>query len=138
MANDSMTNEQLDALIAQLENYIECWKQFNRYLNMARHKKFQPEDEEMFLEIKSVMTQELELILAQIDCKNPTREEVHSLVGNASSLRFLGESRDETLRLTENQWHKVYIGWQSILGQMKVKRREMGSQPRFKSWFSGK
>lgn len=135
MANEFMTNEQLDALIVQLENYIECWKQFNRYLNMARNKKFQPEDEEQFLEIKSVMTQELELILAQIDCKSPTREEVHTLVGNASSLRFLSESRDETLRITENQWHKVYIGWQSILGQMKVKRREMGNQPRFKSWF---
>ena len=138
MANELMTNEQLDALIVQLENYIECWKQFNSYLTMARNKKFQPEDEEQFLEVKSMMTQELELIMAQIECKNPTREEVHTLVGNASSLRYLSDARDDALRTTENAWHKIYIAWQSILGQMKVKRREMGSQPRFKSWFANK
>jgi hypothetical protein len=138
MANESMTNEQLDALIAQLENYIECWKQFNRYLTMARNKKFQQEDEEQFLEIKSIMTQELELIFAQIECKNPTREDVHALIGNASSLGYLSDLRDDSLQTNENAWHKIYIAWQSILGQMKVKRREMSSQPRFKSWFVNK
>ena len=132
-----MTNEQLDALIAQLENYIECWKQFSRFLTMAQNKKFLPEDEEQFLEIKSIMTQELELIMAQIECKNPTRDDVHNLVGHASSLRFLSEAGNDTLRTTENSWHRIYIAWQSILGQMKVKRRE-SSQPRFRSWFAGK
>ncbi len=137
MTNESISNEQLDALIAKLENYIECWKQFSRYLIMARNKKFRPEDEEHFLEIKSMMTQELELILSQIECKNPTREDVHSLVGSTSSLRFLSDAGDDTLRTTENAWHKIYIAWQAILGQMKVKRRE-NSQPRFKSWFANK
>jgi len=28
-----------------MENYLECWKQFNRYTNLARGKKFSPEDE---------------------------------------------------------------------------------------------
>ena len=137
MANEPISNEQLDALIAKLENYMECWKQFNRYLAMARNKKFQQEDEEQFLEIKCLMTQELELILTQIECRNPTREDVHNLVGSTSSLRYLSNAGDDALRVAENSWHRIYIAWQSILGQMKVKRRE-NSQPRFKSWFANK
>ena len=137
MANEPISNEQLDALIAKLENYMECWKQFNRYLAMARNKKFQQEDEEQFLEIKCLMTQELELILTQIECRNPTREDVHNLVSSTSSLRYLSNAGDDVLRVAENSWHRIYIAWQSILGQMKVKHRE-NSQPRFKSWFANK
>jgi hypothetical protein len=28
-----------------------------------------------------------------------------------------------SLRGIEAQWHKIYIGWHSILGQLKVKER---------------
>ena len=36
-----MQNKKLDQLISQLENYLECWKQFNHYLGLARTKKFE-------------------------------------------------------------------------------------------------
>jgi hypothetical protein len=54
-----MSKSNVDQLIARMENYLECWKQFNTFMNMARTKKFTQEDESQFLEIKSVITQEL-------------------------------------------------------------------------------
>jgi hypothetical protein len=27
------------------------------------------------------------------------------------------------LRALESQWHRIYIGWHSILGQLKVRQR---------------
>ncbi|MBM3837898.1 MAG: hypothetical protein FJ398_08020 [Verrucomicrobia bacterium] len=57
-----MSNKKLDQLIDQLENHLECWKQFNYYLGLARSKQFDPDDESHFLEVKSLITQELELI----------------------------------------------------------------------------
>ncbi len=133
-----MKNPKLDELILQLENYIECWKQFNRYLGIARAKKFTPEDEEQFLETKSIMTQELELILAQIQVKSPTRDEVLDLISSVPSLRSLGEAQDDSMRMAENKWHKIYIGWQSILGQLKVEQRDLGGQSRLSSLFAPK
>lgn len=133
-----MKNPKLDELVLQLENYIECWKQFNRYLSLARAKKFTAEDEEQFLETKSIMTQELELITAQIPVKSPTREEVLDLIASIPSLRYLGEAQDDSLRVCENKWHKIYIGWQSILGQLKVEQRELGTQSRMGSFFGAK
>jgi len=133
-----MQNKKLDQLIDQMENYLECWKQFNNFLTTARAKKFSPEDDAQFLEIKSVIVQELELILSSVEVSFPTKEEIHALVGNAPSLRYLSEMSEGALRNLENQWHKIYIGWHAILGQLKVRRREEESKSGFAGMFGKK
>jgi len=126
-----MQTKQLDQLIHQMENYLECWKQFNQFINVARAKKFSPEDDTQFLEVKSVIVQELELILSSVEVGSPTREEIHTLVGNAPSLRFMSDMNEGALRNLESQWHKIYIGWHSILGQLKVRQRADTSKSAF-------
>ena len=129
-----MSKSNVEQLILRLESYLECWKQFNTFMTTARAKKFGPEDESQFLEIKSVITQELELILSAIDCGPITREEVHSLIASAPSLRFLSELNDNALRTVEANWHKQFISLQALLGQLKVKQHQTES----KSWFGRK
>ncbi|MGA2750189.1 MAG: hypothetical protein ABSG59_15555 [Verrucomicrobiota bacterium] len=123
-----MHNKKLDQLIVQLENYLECLKQFNYFVNVARGKKFGAEEENQFLEVKSIIVQELELITAAVECTSPSREEVHALVSSAPSLRYLGDSNEGNLRGLENHWHKVYVGFQAILGQLKVHQRQLESK----------
>ncbi|HWH70967.1 MAG TPA: hypothetical protein VNT26_16380 [Candidatus Sulfotelmatobacter sp.] len=130
--------KKLEQLIAQMENYLECWKQFNQFINLTRAKKFNPEDENQFLEVKSVIVQELELILSSVEVASPSREEVHGLISNAPSLRYLSEMNDGVLRNLENQWHKIYIGWHAILGQLKVRQREEEAKSGFASMFGKK
>jgi len=133
-----MSNKKLDPLIQQMENYVECWKQFNHFLNLARTKKFGPEDEGQFLEIKSILVQELELIFAAIEVGSPTKDEVHALIGNSPSLRYLSEMSEGATRNVENQWHKIYIGWHSILGQLKVRQHAEESKSTLDSIFGKK
>ena len=118
-----MTPKAINQLVVQIETHIECWKQFNHFIAVARAKKFGPADDNHFLEIKSIIVQELELIFAAIEVPSPTREEVHTLIGNAPTLRSLSEMNEGGLRNLESQWHKIYIGWHAILGQLKVKQR---------------
>ena len=118
-----MTAKEFNQLITQIETHIECWKQFNHFIDVVRGKKFGPADENQFLEIKSVIVQELEMIYASIEIASPSKEEIHALIGNAPSLRYLGEMGEGSLRGIETQWHKIYIEWHSILGQLKVKQR---------------
>jgi hypothetical protein len=118
-----MTPKEISQLVTQIETHIECWKQFNHFIGLARAKKFGAADDHHFLEIKSIIVQELELIFAAIEVQSPTREEIHSLIGSAPSLRFLSEQNEGYLRNLESQWHKIYIGWHAILGQLKVKQR---------------
>jgi len=60
-----------------------------------------------------------------VECHSPSREEVHALVSSAPSIRYLGENNEGNLRALENQWHKVYVGFQAILGQLKVQQRQL-------------
>lgn len=62
-----MRNKKLDQLILELETHVECWKQFNHYLSLARSKNFTPEDENQFLEIKSNIAQGLQMLMSQIE-----------------------------------------------------------------------
>ena len=118
-----------------MESYLECWKQFNNFMSLARSKKFTQEDENQFLEVKSVLTQELELVLSAIDCGAVTREDVHSLIAAAPSVRYLSEMNENSLRNVENAWHKLFIGLQSILGQLKVRQGQVESKSFFGSLF---
>jgi hypothetical protein len=118
-----MTAKELNQLVAQIETHIECWKQFNHFLDVARTKKFSPADENHFLEIKSIVVQELETIFAAVEIVSPSREEIHALIGNAPSLRHVSELAEGAVRGLETQWHKIYIAWHSVLGQLKVKQR---------------
>lgn len=133
-----MSKTNVEQVILRLESYLECWKQFNTFMSTARSKKFTPEDENQFLELKSVLTQELELILSAIDCGAVTREEVHNLIASAPSLRFLSEMNDNALRNVENQWHKLFISLQSILGQLKVAQGASTSKSFMQTWFGKK
>ena len=133
-----MSKSNVDQLIARMENYLECWKQFNTFMNMARTKKFTQEDESQFLEIKSVITQELELILSAIDCGPISREDVHGLIAGAPSIRYLSEMNDNALRNVENSWHKLFIGLQSLLGQLKVKQGQVEGKSLMSSLFGSR
>lgn len=133
-----MRNKKLDQLITQMENHLECWKQFNHYLNLARTKEFDQDDESHFLEVKSLITQELEMINASMEYAAPTKEEIHLLISSAPSVRYLSEMNEGALRIVENQWHKVYIAWQSILGQLKVQQRKLEPQSKWSVMFGRK
>ena len=133
-----MSNKKMDSLIQQMENYLECWKQFNQFVNLARSKKFNADDENQFLEAKSVIVQELELILAAVEVSSPTREEIHSLIGSAPSLRSISEMNEGVVRNLENQWHKIYIGWHAILGQLKVRQHAEPDKSGLASIFGSK
>jgi hypothetical protein len=128
----------VEELILRMESYMECWKQLHNFMTMARQKKFGPDDENQFLEIKSVITQEFELIMSSIDCGAISRDDVHALIAAGPSIRFLSEMNDNALRNLENQWHKLFIGLQSIVGQLKVKQQQFESKSLVKSWFGRK
>jgi hypothetical protein len=120
----NMHYKTLDEFILHLENYIECWKQFNHYVNLARDKKFSRDDENQFLEVKSIIAQGLEAILTSTESKSgPKKEEVHQLFANAPSLRYMADMPD-AIHTVESQWHKVYLGLQSLLGQLKVQQNK--------------
>ena len=114
-----MNYKNLEDFILHLEAHIECWKQFNHYVNLARDKKFTAEDESQFLELKSLITQGAEAIAATDAKGGPKKEEIQAVFAAAPSLRYLADLSD-TIPNVEGQWHRIYLSLQSLLGQLKV------------------
>jgi hypothetical protein len=86
-----MTKKKVEKVLEQVESFLECWKQFNHYIGLAHAKKFKPEDEAHFLELKSLIVQQLEFVFAAIESGCPPKEDVLNLISGAPSLRFLSE-----------------------------------------------
>lgn len=124
----AMHYKSLEEFILHLENYIECWKQFNHYVNLARDKKFSREDETHFLEIKSILAQGLEAIASSAEKGVPRKEEMSAIFSNAPSLRSLSEM-PEAGQNVEAQWHKIFLTLQSLLGQLKVQQGKTEKGP---------
>ncbi len=59
---------------------------------------------------------------------SPSKEDIISLIDRVPSLRYLSGMSEGELRGIENNWHKIYIRWHAILGQLKVKQRERASK----------
>ncbi len=119
----AMIYKNLDEFILHLETHIECWKQFNHYVNLARDKKFTPEEESQFLDLKSLITQGTEAIAASEAKGGPRKEDVLALFASAPSLRYLSEM-SESIPGVEGQWHRIYLTLQSLLGQLKVQQNK--------------
>jgi hypothetical protein len=112
-----------DAVVVWVENHLESWRQITHFVSVARGKRFGRVDEDQFLELKGVIVQELEMILAAGECSAPGKEEVHEMMNNIPSLRYLSQLNDGALRKLEHQWHLIYIAWHASLGQLKIKHR---------------
>jgi hypothetical protein len=122
-----MNYKNLEDFILHLETHIECWKQFNSYVTLARDKKFTAEDDAQFLDLKSLITQGTEIIHAS-DVKGGLRkDDVLSLFASAPSLRYLSEMSD-SIPGVEGQWHRIYLHLQSLLGQLKVQQNKQAEK----------
>ena len=113
-----------DDIVVWVENHLESWRQIPHYIGVARGKTFDSADEAQFLELKGVIVQELEMILASGECNWPTKDDVHEMMNNIPSLRYISQLNDGALGNVEHQWHLIYIRWHATLGQLKVKYRK--------------
>ncbi len=119
----AMSNPTLDDFILYLETYIECWKQFNHYINLARQKNFSAQEEAQFLEVKSLVAQGLEVLSAAVEQGCPRKDEVMALINGAPSIRYLAE-HESSIGTVESQWHRIFLTLQSLLGRLKVQQQK--------------
>ncbi len=122
-----MNYKNLEDFILHLETHIECWKQFNSYVTLARDKKFTAEDDAQFLDLKSLITQGTEIIQASEIKGGLRKEDVLMLFAGAPSLRYLSEMSD-SIPAVEGQWHRIYLHLQSLLGQLKVQQNKQAEK----------
>jgi hypothetical protein len=115
-----MRDRKLEKNIGRLESLVEEWKQLSQFLDRG----FQPQapepgDEAGFLELKSRIAQEYELLMTTLGTIAERDEKVLRLLNVAPSLQSLRELEEGMDKKVVGDWHAVFIAMQALLGRLK-------------------
>src|SRR5438876_6208696 len=80
-----------DDIVVWVENHLESWRQIPHYIGVARGKTFDNADEDQFLELKGVIVQELEMILASGEFFFFKQKTAYEMMNNIPSLRYVSQ-----------------------------------------------
>jgi hypothetical protein len=123
-----MKDKQLEKNIQNLEAFLETWKQFNQYLQRSfRGETFTDDDEEAFLDLKSVIAQEYETLMMSLAGEIERDEKALRILIDSPSLRSIREASEGLARRVEAEWHSTFIKLQTALGRLKGRRIQLAS-----------
>jgi len=115
-----MRDLKLEKNIGRLESLIERWKQLSQFLDRG----FQPQpieaqDEAAFLDLKSSIAREYELLMTTLGTISERDEKVLRLLNVAPSLQSLRELEEGVDKKVVGDWHAAFIAMQALLGRLK-------------------
>lgn len=90
-------------------------------------KAFTEEDEEQFLDLKSVIAQEYESVMISLAPEIEKDEKALRILVDAPLLRSVRDSSEGIARRVEAEWHTTFIKLQTALGRLKAKRMQLAS-----------
>jgi hypothetical protein len=115
-----MRDRKLEKNISRLESLIEQWKQLSQFLDRGfRPEPIESRDEAAFLELKSNIAREYELLMTTLGTIAERDEKVLRLLNVAPSLQSLRELEEGIDKKIVGDWHSVFIAMQALLGRLK-------------------
>lgn len=123
-----MRDRRLEKNIARVEAFIELWKQLSQFLDRGfRGGTFTDEEEAQFLDLKSRIAQQHELVMTMLGAEADRDDKALRLLNSVPSLagfRDLPEGMDKRL---SNEWHSTYLSMQALLGRLKGRQAQLAS-----------
>ncbi len=115
-----MRDRKLEKNIGRLDSLIEQWKQLSQFLDRGfRPEPIEARDEAEFLELKSGIAREYELLMTTLGTISERDEKVLRLLNVAPSLQSLRELEEGMGKKVVGDWHAVFIAMQALLGRLK-------------------
>jgi hypothetical protein len=123
-----MRDRNLERNIARVEAFLEHWKQLSQFLERG----FQggastPEEESAFLELKSTIAREHELLMTLLGNMVERDERPLKLMNLAPSLEMLKEMPEHMPRKLSTDWHTSYLAMQALLGRLRGQKAHLAS-----------
>ena len=123
-----MRDRRLDQNITRVEGFIEEWKRVSQYIERGfGGAQFTDEEEAGFLELKSTIAQDYELLMTTLGTDAERTDRALRLLHAMPSLQAIRESEDGANRRLTSEWHSTYLSLQSLLGRLKGRRLQLAS-----------
>ncbi len=123
-----MRDRRLEQNIKRVEEFIELWKQLSQFLDRGlRGGTFSDEEEGQFLQLKSAIAQQHELLMTTLGGEAERDDKALRLLNNVPSLgafQDLAEGMDKRL---STEWHSTFMALQALLGRLRGKQAQLAS-----------
>jgi hypothetical protein len=118
-----------DAIVKTRE-FIELWKKFNQIYKEAMGKSvITEEEEELFLETKSIVARKFQTMVDSITVERSTIDRTYDVINQILSLKSISAISEEALRKLNNDWHQSYISLNRLLGHLEAQQSETTKKP---------
>ena len=121
-----MRDRNLERNIERVEAFIESWRQLSQFLDRGfKGESFQGEEEVAFLELKSRIAQEHELMLVTMGSETERDDRALRMLNSVPSLSSFKDLPDGMSKKLATEWHTTYLGLQAMLGRLRGRQAQL-------------
>lgn len=118
----------LEKKIKQTKEFLELWLKFRQlYKNAVGKNSILPEEENIFLETKTLVARRYQSLIESLDLKPSVDDRTFDVIKDVLSLERVATMSDDQLQRIENDWHNSLIVFNQLLGGLENKRDEVAS-----------
>src|SRR5579859_3563689 len=123
-----MRDRNLEKNIERVEAFVESWKQLSQFLDRGfKGDQFEGEEEAAFLELKSRIAQEHELLAVTLATESERDDRVLRLLNSVQSLSSFKGLPEGMAKKIATEWHGTYLGLQALLGRLRGRQTQLRS-----------
>ena len=128
-----MRDRNLEKNIQRVEAFIESWRQLSQFLDRGfKGESFGGEEEVAFLELKSCIAQEHELLVVTLGSETERDDRALRMLNSVSSLAAFKELPEGMSKKLATEWHSTYLGLQALLGRLRGRQAQLKSVSTFR------
>jgi hypothetical protein len=121
-----MRDRNLERNIQRVEASIECWKQLSQFLDRGfKGESFAGEEEVAFLELKSRIAQEHEMLVVTLGSEMERDDRALRMMNSVPSLSAFKELPEGMSKKLATEWHSTYLGLQALLGRLRGRQAQL-------------
>jgi len=121
-----MRDKNLESKIKHLKDFMQLWIKFHdMYKNAINRETITPEDEDAFLETKSLIARKYQALKDYLDIDSSYEDRTFDVISQILSLKSVAAISDLSLHKIENDWHSSYIVLNKLLGELEGRQESL-------------
>jgi hypothetical protein len=128
-----MRDRNLERNIQRVEAFVDRWKQLSAFLDRGfQGQDFRPEEEAAFLDLKSQIAQEHEMLMTVLGSAVERDDKALRLLNTVPSLQAFKELPEGMGKKIATEWHNTFISFQALLGRLKGRQTQLAAVSTFR------
>jgi len=121
-----MRDRNIESKIKHLNEFMQLWIKFHdMYKNAINRETITVEDENAFLETKSLIARKYQALKDYLDIDSSYEDRTFDVISQILSLKSVAVISDLSLHKIENDWHSSYIVLNKLLGELEGRQEAL-------------